>query len=59
MYAIDITSDGMGYIPSCMKIGTGVQTILRFCLRNLRDCNVRITDGKELGSAALRWAQVA
>jgi hypothetical protein len=29
-----------------MKIGTGVQAILRFCLRNLRGFNVGITDGR-------------
>jgi hypothetical protein len=27
-----------------MKIGTGVQAILKFCLRNLRGCNVCIPD---------------
>jgi hypothetical protein len=26
-----------------MKIGAGVQAVLRFCLRNLRGCNVGIT----------------
>jgi hypothetical protein len=31
-------------VPSFMKIGTGVQATLRFCLRNLRGCNVGITD---------------
>jgi hypothetical protein len=34
------------YIPSFVKIGTGVQAILRFYLRNLRGFNVGITDGK-------------
>jgi hypothetical protein len=46
----------MIYIPSFMKIGTGVQAKLWFCLRNLRVCDVDITggcddditDGKEL-----------
>jgi hypothetical protein len=33
-------------MPSCgMKIGAGVHAILRFCVRNLRHCNVGITDG--------------
>jgi hypothetical protein len=59
MYTIDMTSDGMIYITSFMKIGTGVQAMLWFCLRNLRGCNVGIAGGKELRSAALRWAQVA
>jgi hypothetical protein len=35
-------------ITSLMKIGTGVQTILRSCLRNLRGCSVGITDGRDL-----------
>jgi hypothetical protein len=30
-----------------MKIDTDVQAILRFCLRDLRGCNVGITSGKE------------
>jgi hypothetical protein len=38
-------SGGMINIPSFMKIGMGVQAILRFCLSNLRGCNVGITDG--------------
>jgi hypothetical protein len=49
---------GMIYIPSFMKIGTGFQAILKFCLRNLRDYNVGITDGKEFLITPLRWAQV-
>jgi hypothetical protein len=36
------------YIPSFMKIGTGIQAILRFCLRNMRGYNVGITDGRDL-----------
>jgi hypothetical protein len=32
------------YIPSLMKIGTGVQRILRFGLGNLRDFNFDITN---------------
>jgi hypothetical protein len=32
MYAIEISSGGMIYIPSFMQIGTGVQTIIRLCL---------------------------
>jgi hypothetical protein len=32
------------YIPSFMKISTGVQAILSFSLSNLRGCNVGITD---------------
>jgi hypothetical protein len=58
MYAVKIGSGGMIYVPSFMKIGTGVQAILMFCLRNLRGCNAGITDGSDLRSRPLRWAQV-
>jgi hypothetical protein len=47
-YAVEMASCGMIYIPSFRKIGTGIQAILRFCLRNLRSCNVGISDGKDL-----------
>jgi hypothetical protein len=46
-YIVKIASGGMKYIPSFMKIGTGVQAILRFCLRNLRGSDV-ITNGRDL-----------
>jgi hypothetical protein len=36
MYAIEMVSHGIISIPSFMKIGTGVQAILRFCLINLK-----------------------
>jgi hypothetical protein len=39
---------GMIYILSFIKIGTGVQPILRFGLRNVRGFNVGIKDGGEL-----------
>jgi hypothetical protein len=42
-----------------MKIGTGAEGILRFCLSNLKGCNVGITDRKDLCSVPLKWAQVA
>jgi hypothetical protein len=47
-YAIGLDSFGMIYLPSFMKIGTGVQAILRFCLRNLRGRNVDITYATDL-----------
>jgi uncharacterized protein YraI len=59
MYAVEMASCGMAYIPSFMKIAIGVQAILRFCLRYLKGCNVDITDGRDLRSAPLRWAQIA
>jgi hypothetical protein len=39
---------GMIDVPSFMIIGTGIQAILRFRLRNLRGCNVGNTDGTDL-----------
>jgi hypothetical protein len=45
MYTIEMASCGMIYIPSFVKIGTSIQAILRFCLRDLRGCNVGTTDG--------------
>jgi hypothetical protein len=48
MYAVEVGSRGMICLPSFMKIGTGGQAILKFCLRNLRSCNVGITDGRDL-----------
>jgi hypothetical protein len=55
-----MASCGMIYAPSFMKIGTGVQEIrvLRFCLRNSRECNVGITDGRDFLITPLRWAQM-
>jgi hypothetical protein len=48
MYAVEIGSGGIIYIRSCIKIGTGIQAILRFCLSNLKVCNVGITDQRDL-----------
>jgi uncharacterized protein YraI len=48
MYAVDMASCGIIYAPSFMKIGRGVQAILRFCLNNLRGCDVGVTDGRNL-----------
>jgi hypothetical protein len=36
------------YISSFMKIDAGVQAILNFCLRNVRDYDVGITDERDL-----------
>jgi hypothetical protein len=54
MYAIDVLSCGMVFSPSFMKISTGLEANLRFCLSNLSGCNFSITDGKELRSALLK-----
>jgi hypothetical protein len=53
--------DGCGKIkkPSFMKIGIGVQIILRFELKNLRGSNVGITNGRDLWIMPLRWEQVS
>jgi hypothetical protein len=42
-----------------MKIGIGVQEILRFCLRNLRCCNVGKTEWNDLRIMLLRWTDVS
>jgi hypothetical protein len=47
-YAVEIASYGMIYLLSFRKTGAGIQAILRFCLRNLRGCNIGITDGRNL-----------
>jgi hypothetical protein len=44
-YTVEMGSGGFIYIKSFMKIGRGVQAILRFCLSNLTYCNVGITNG--------------
>jgi hypothetical protein len=31
-----------------MKIGVGIQAILRFCLSNMKGCDVGITDEEDL-----------
>jgi hypothetical protein len=53
---VQMGSCGMIYLPSFMKIGTGIQAISRFCLSNLSGCNVDITDGRFLWSEPLRCA---
>jgi hypothetical protein len=52
--SLEIHSCGMILLPRFMRTGTGVQAILRFCLRNSNGCKVGITDGTELRSAPLR-----
>jgi hypothetical protein len=48
MYAIEVASCGIICIPGFIKFSTVVQAILRLYLRNLRDRNVDITDGRVL-----------
>jgi hypothetical protein len=61
MYADNMASCGMiySYILRFMKIGTGVQAVLRFCLRHVRDCNVSIIDGKDLLITPSRLAEIS
>jgi hypothetical protein len=47
-YIVEMGSGGMIYIPSLMKIVTGIWGLLKFCLRNVRRCNSGVADGKEL-----------
>jgi hypothetical protein len=46
-YAVETASCGMIYIPIFTEIVPGIQAIRRFCLRNLRGCNVGITYGRD------------
>jgi hypothetical protein len=46
--AVEVASYDIIYIPGFMKMGIGVQAILRFGLGNLRACNVGITGGRDL-----------
>jgi hypothetical protein len=55
--AVEMTSCNMIYVQSFMKICAGTQAILRFCLRNLRGCDVGITDGKDFWIVLLRWGE--
>jgi hypothetical protein len=41
---VEVASCDMIYILSFIKIGVGVQAILRFCLSDLRGCIVGIAD---------------
>jgi hypothetical protein len=45
---LEMASCGMISIPRFMKIGVGIQSVLRFCFINLRCCSVGITDGGEI-----------
>jgi hypothetical protein len=48
MYTVEMTLCGIIYLPSFMKIGIGIQAIIRVFYRNLMGCNVGITDGRDL-----------
>jgi hypothetical protein len=48
MHVFEISSCDMIFLLSFMKTGAGIQADLRFCLMNFNDCNVGMTNGKEL-----------
>jgi hypothetical protein len=48
IYGVEMASCGMIFLPAFMKIGTGVEVILRFCFSNMNGCNIDITNRKEL-----------
>jgi hypothetical protein len=43
-YLVEMGSDCMIYLPGYMKIGAGVQIMLRVSFRNLKGRNVDIND---------------
>jgi hypothetical protein len=45
---VDMGSGGMIYVLSFMKIVTGVEGILRFCLSSLKGCNICVNKGRDL-----------
>jgi hypothetical protein len=47
MYAVESSGDTIS-LPSFMKLGTGVQAVLRFYHSNLNGCNVGISKGRDL-----------
>jgi hypothetical protein len=57
-YTVEMASEGTIYVSSSMKTDTDVKGILRVCFRNLRSCNVDISEGSDLWITPLRWAQV-
>jgi hypothetical protein len=57
--AVDMDSGGKIFVSSFMKIGTGVQAISRIFLKDLRDCNIVITDERDLRITPCRWSQVS
>jgi hypothetical protein len=49
------------YILSFMKTGTGAQAMLIFSLKNLRDCSISVTDGRNYEARheyGLRWHNI-
>jgi hypothetical protein len=46
-YAVEMASDFTIYIPSFLKISTGVQALSRFSLNSWRGYSVGITDERD------------
>jgi hypothetical protein len=46
-YAVGIALCGVIYVPSFMKIDTGIEAMLRCCHINLKGCNDGTTDGRD------------
>jgi hypothetical protein len=59
--AVEIGSGGMiySYVPCLMKIGTGVQAMLRVWFSNMKGCNVGVTNVRDLWRTSFKWAQMA
>jgi hypothetical protein len=57
--AVEMGSCGMICIQSSMNIGTGVQAILVFNLRNLNSYSAGITARRDSQCTPLKWAEVA
>jgi hypothetical protein len=53
MYTFENGLGGMIYIQSFLKIYTGVQAVLKFCLSSFNGCNIGITDGRYLRNSPL------
>jgi hypothetical protein len=48
IYAVQMPSSGMMFLPNFINIGSCIQAIFRIFLSNLDGCNVGITDGRDL-----------
>jgi hypothetical protein len=46
-YSGEMVLNGIIYKLNIMKIGTGVEGILRSCLKYLKGCNIGTTDGND------------
>jgi hypothetical protein len=55
---VEMASDGMIYVPSFMKINSGIQIILRLLPCQFLGCIVGTTDERNFISTPLIWSQV-